>query len=215
MVKSLLHFDGVQGGTVITDQIPGHAWALTAPAIIDTAHVKFGTGSLFSSNAAGGAGGIKATHADFIPGVQDFCVEGWNYMSNAAGQPNSCLWQLANSGTTKFISAYSNINYSTYLFANSDTLAVTPATGPFPLLQYSHWAIVRKAGVLYIIINGSILNAGAVGTDFNDTSIMAIANGVGGGQGQAGSADEFRYTIGTSRGYEVSTFVPIDFFPNS
>ena len=45
-VISLLHFDGVNGSTTFTDQVPSRSWGRSGTSTISTAQSKFGGSSL-------------------------------------------------------------------------------------------------------------------------------------------------------------------------
>ena len=74
--KVLLHFDGADAATTITDDNAGgsaHTWTAAANAQIDTAQFVFGGASLLID----GTGDYVSTpdHADFTLGSSDFAVE--------------------------------------------------------------------------------------------------------------------------------------------
>ena len=74
-VTALLHFDGANGSTTITDSSSYGAIPDRTGATISNSNYKFGTGSgQFSSGAAVGFSGSQ-----FLIGTQDFTVESWIY----------------------------------------------------------------------------------------------------------------------------------------
>ncbi len=216
MVKALLHFDGANGGPIV-DQIAGHTWAATSPAALDTTvgTRKYGTAALNCNAASGGTGGISSTHADYGLGTGDFCVEGWCYLPALPGGSNSCLWQQYD-GVSKFISAYNDLSFSQYLWVNTDLIGPTATfpTGPI-FSRYTYWAVCRHSGQLNASVDGVVTAIGACTEDFTAATLMAVGKATGAGQGAAGFVDDFRLTVGTSRGYESTFTPPVDAHPDS
>ena len=72
--KSLLHFDGLEGGTTFTDE-SGKVWSPSGAAITSLLQSKFGGSSLYLSGA--GPHIVTPDHADFDYAAGDFTIEFW------------------------------------------------------------------------------------------------------------------------------------------
>lgn len=85
-VRSLVHFDGVDGATSITDQ-KGVAWTRAGSAVLATAQKVFGTASLNLPNTAGNDTFTAA--ADLISpsgnNKQELTIEGWVRVASLTG----------------------------------------------------------------------------------------------------------------------------------
>src|SRR5262245_2095271 len=93
-VKLLLHAEGTDGATTITDSssVARTGAVFNGPAAIKTAQKKFGSASLFFGASAGAGGFVTYPYsADFDFGTGDFTIDAWIYQT----AQHSPYWQIA------------------------------------------------------------------------------------------------------------------------
>lgn len=217
-VVSLLHFDGTNGSTTITDVI-GHTWTVNGGADLTTANKKFGTASLDSD---GNNDWINATDASFAPGTDDFCVEMWvrragNTATGFTGhlfdmrtaEPSVTPLIFVNgSGQTPSIATNYYVNGSSVIVSGTNSMDTT----------FRHLALDRSSGTTRLFIDGT--QVGSDYADANDYTATTIylagrfADVSGDRRSWNGQIDDFRYTVGASR-YTSNFTPPTSPFPNS
>ena len=126
-MNSLLHFEGANGSTTITDSITGNTWAASGTAQISTAAYKFGTSSL-----------KLAPGVDFIysGNVELGDTYGWTFECwiNITVGGNQCIFSNVNSdfGIRADITAAGQVR--TYISSNGTgwdvANAITSSVGP-------------------------------------------------------------------------------------
>ena len=110
----------------------------------------------------------QAYNADLDFGTGDFCVMGWGLVASSAGgnmvgrfEPSSTApdWEvrMAADGSLAF-----KINSSDIVAGSQDM-----RTG-----VWFHAAVLRNSGVIYLYINGVLIDAAADATDLNNTSAL-------------------------------------------
>lgn len=110
---SLLHFDGADGSTIMTD-VAGKSWAVAGNAQLDTSQFKFGTSSLYLDGT--GDHIVSMTDEDYIFSTGDFTIEMWVRFDTRSGNDfvftfgggwgvrnNAGVWAVYN-GTSDVIS---------------------------------------------------------------------------------------------------------------
>lgn len=180
----------------------------------NSTYKKYGTYGLYSPSAltAANISNLSAT----LLGAGDFTVEGWLY-ANTTQTIGSAGWDMG------VLSNY-HINWPTnswmvYLkgaaggaklaFANSGDIAVTSAA--FPDRVWTHFAVVRYLGNIYIWVGG-VLAAGPISNtvDFNSglaTPLLLPSIGYSGGSGPF-VLDETRITKAALYTSDFSTNLP-------
>ena len=205
--KILLHFNGSDAGTTITDDNAGgsaHTWTASGNAQLDTAITKFGTASLLCD----GSGDYVSTpdHADFTLGSGDWTVDFW-FNTNGTGLGTSRLLfgQAASDNLVQNTSIYSFLSSSNVLRAraNVNTTAFTVSSSTtFIAAGWHHVAFVRSSNTLKLFIDG-VQEGGDVaiaGTVNNVAYDFAVGrNGEVTAQTWNGSIDEFRLSVGIAR----------------
>ena len=187
--RLLLHFDGTNGSTTITDSSASNlSCAAEGTAEISTAQSKFGGSSLYLD----GGGCVQVTGSSLVPGTDAFTLEAWvrptsinfNQLFSYRRGSNASLAFYADNGTR-----------ANYRFGAFDA-----AASAYVANAWSHVALVRSGGVVTLYVGGvsvatqsgdpsityGTLTIGAV--DENDTSETFI-----------GYIDEVRVTIGLAR----------------
>jgi hypothetical protein len=198
--KLLLHFDGANGSTDITDTIGRHAVSSDG-AYITEDEKKFGTGS-GSFNGEGACFYVTGSE-DFDFGSEDFTIDGWFYFNvNDVGY-QFMLDRRGNSDGTGWIFYLESNNQLSFL-SSSDTgwdnvviynTGVVPETG-----KWLHLAVVRHGDDFTTYENGIAIKSGgfsgAIGIQVHDLTI---------GKGHAspgnfnGYIDELRISKGIAR----------------
>jgi hypothetical protein len=206
--KLLLHFDGVDASTRISDNsFSGHTPTVVANAQIDTTQSKFG-GSSCLFDGTDDYVTVPAS-ADFNFAAGDFTIDCWFYFTTAgrkaifAFNTDTRFGLDYNSvGTTK-LGLWASSNGSSWDLIHSDAggngiCAATP-----PLNQWNHVAVVRNGNNWRVYLNGivdlDIIVAGTItnnsGEAFNVGRWGYSANHFWYG----GWIDEFRISKGIAR----------------
>ena len=213
----LLSMDGTNGSQTITDT-SGSPKTVTArgSAAISTAQSRFGGASCF----CGGSGSyLTAPHP--VLGENDFVIEAWlNFTSIPSGY--ATLWAgRATTGGYGGACLVSNSGSLEYFIANSFAFSWQIAGGQAGLSlsagTWQHIALVRNGSAITAYKNGvagSSVSIGSSSIGVNGSQMSLMAGSAAGGQEVTGYVDEFRFTVGTNRGYTGSTIpVPSQAFP--
>lgn len=214
-VVLLLHFDGTNGSTTITDNSSsGKTPDLVAGNTqISTAQSKFGGSSVIFD----GAGDYVryASHADFGFGAGDYTVEGFIYQADA--NIDRCLFETR-TAVNVGIGIYSGVNAANQqnrliVSSNSATLAGASTTAITPF-TWTHWAVTRSSGTLFGFLNGVQVWTVADARTYASASTCFIGSNYVPGQYQNGYVDELRVTKGVAR-YTSGFTPPSAPFPDS
>lgn len=209
LTKILLHFNGTDASTTITDQNTGgaaHTWTPVGNAQIDTAQSKFDGASLLLD----GAGDYVTTpdSADFTLGSAAFTADFW-FNCNVAG--GTLLYLCGQSDSTPTAASTSiRIERTTgnvikaHAFVGSTDNAVTGTT-QFTNAVHTGWhhcAFVRTGNILRLFIDG-VQEGGDVactGTVNDSASVFAVGTcGAVTTTSWNGWIDEFRLSVGVAR----------------
>jgi len=218
--KVLLHFDGSDGSTTITDVNAGgsaHAWTAAGNAQIDTAESKFGGASLLCD----GGGDYVSTpdHSDFTLGSGDFTVDCW-FNCTAAGGSFEVIAGKTKTGSAgvaadrSWILLRNTSNVITgQVFVGSSAFTVNGTTQFTDALNtgWHHAAFVRDGDTLKFFIDG-VQEGGdvAVSGAVNDLDGPLAVGRMGDETFNTwtGSLDEFRLSVGVARW--TANFTPPD-----
>src|SRR3990172_1289288 len=205
--KILLHFDGTDASTTITNTNAGgsdHTWTAAGNAQIDTAESKFGGASgLFD-----GTGDYVSTpdHADFTLGSSDFTVDVWFNCTKAAGSFANIIGQNDNvAANSSFFIVRNTINVITFRVSNGSSFAIVTGTTVFTdsvNTGWHHLACVRTSNILRMFIDG-VQEGGNISFS-GSVPDSALVFGVGSNGGTTanlwtGWIDEFRLSVGIAR----------------
>lgn len=220
-VSILLHGDGANNGTVITDS-SSYAQTVTKLGAVKTSttQIKWGSASIFTDGASPyDYLTIPNTSNRFTFGSGDFTIEGWCYPTSFAkvaillsqwlpGSAPNCSWnvQIATNGKYN-----GSVVYST----TSINLTTEAQGATFNLNAWNHWAISCSGLVISAYINGT--RAGTktvVGT--NPTSTAALYVGYRESNNNfTGYMDDIRIIKGVGLYSGATITVPTAVFPNS
>lgn len=201
--KVLLHFNGTDGSTTITDDNFGgsaHTWS-NHTGSISTSSSKFGG----ASYNAGSTGWVDTPdHADYTLGTSDFTIDSW--FSRQGGD-----------GTIRFICGQSdstntpgNRSWNVYL-SNSNKLAAdlwvagaaTSFNGTTTVTNgtWHHAALVRSSNTIYLFLDGVGEATATFGNTVQDSSATLSVGRLGDFTtlNWNGFIDEFRLSVGTAR----------------
>lgn len=208
--KSLLHFDGTDGSTVITDEI-GKTWAAYGNAQIDTAQKKFGTASLLLD----GTGDYISTadSADWDLGTGDFTIDCWIRLNSlpSDGSVFVIASQYQDAGNYWRVTYYnSSGTYRLQLrvVSGASTLINMTQVASLSAGTWYHLAVVRNGNNFKIFLDGTQLGSDTAAsiTMPNLSSSLYIGSTDGSTQFFDGWIDEFRFSKGIARW--TSNFTP-------
>lgn len=202
-VSALLHMDGADSSTTITD-VKGHTFTAHNTVALKTASAFFGSaGVLFDTTNTSNIDCAAST--DFALGSGDFTIEMMLKKTTTTTQTNFfeiCTTQGANP-TDRLVIYFPNSSLNPSVYSNGNLIGSTRA---LTANTYAHLALVRYNNVLSLYINGQ--GGGAVSNTTNFTQqVMRLGSDIGAGLfALGGSMDEVRITKGTARYF--NTFTP-------
>ena len=198
-VAALLHFDGVNGSTVITDNSKNNLYVTASNgAAISTAQSKFGGASVLFDGTNDNL--TIASNSVFDFGTNDFTIEFWVYFNALStsrmlverwttGNANS--WQIYWRSTGTSIAFL--VGSSTILLQDSNTTRIT--TG-----QWYHIAVTRSSSTNRLFINGTQVASATDSTSLTNSLPLAIGTQTSTGTNYLnGYIDELRITNGYAR----------------
>lgn len=216
-VVSLIHYDGTDGATAITDQIVARSWTRTGTPTISTARAAYGPSSLLLDGSLDYY--TSDTSADFSMGSGDFTIEGFVYPTSAF--PNSFLMDFRKVAGNSFIIWQSQGSNRKLAYSDQAAGGFTAASTAFTLDAWNYWAIVREGTT----IRGYLGPQGGTAVQVlstTDSRTMAASQGMymgsstSSGQGVIGNIDETRITKGVCRYPGGTSFtVPTAPFPDA
>ncbi len=200
-VSLLLHGDGANGSTTITDSSPTpKTVTAVGNAQISTAQSKFGGASI----AFDGIGDYLdlANNTQFGFGLQDFAVELWVYPTKSSTIGNSALLDFRANGLYLYLDT-TNTGYQLQTsFGSYTNLALSL------LNKWSHVALTRSQDTVRFFVDG-VLQTSFAGTALNLQSSATLRVGqrfTSGPDNYQGYIDDLRITKGVAR--YTSNFTP-------
>lgn len=203
-VISLLHFDGTDGSTVITDQVAGRSWAASGSTALSATNPKFGSACLLVPDSGKATSNVDAADAF---GTGDFTVEFWI-------RPDSWITDIIYDTRTAAVEVKPSIYYTLgtlrYYVNGADRIT----GGSLPTGAYAHIALARSGTSTKMFIDG--VQTGSTYSDSNNYVNDRITWGDASytaGNSINGRIDEARITKGIAR--YTGPFTPTDEpFPN-
>jgi hypothetical protein len=203
-VSCLLHCDGSNGSTTMTDDGPNSlSFTVSGSGALSTAQMRFGTASYLP-----GASGLARTTTltPFQFGSGDFTIQASVYPTSfPATGAIAAYWAVGDLGW------FFGINSSGQLvmfYSTDGTTGVFPASSSsLTLNQWNDVAVVRSGSTLTFYLDGSSIGTYAIGTDsiFSSTSPFTVGSDSGTANQQfPGYIDEVRVTKGVAR-----TIIPL------
>lgn len=205
-VISLLHFDGTNGSTTITDQIAGKTWGVAGSAALSTTDPEFGTACLLVPDSGKV---LSNTDAKDAFGTGPFTVE---FSLNPIAWGTDIIYDTRTTGTEACPALYYTGSALRYFVSGADRII----GDDIPTGSYVHIALCRDdASDTRLFING--VQTGLTWADttnytnnitaWGDTSYTA-------GNSINGRIDEARITKGVAR-YTSNFTPPSSPFPDS
>lgn len=203
--KTLLHFDGTNNSTTITDigpQWTPRVWTARNHAKLSTTSPKFGSAALLLD----GTDDYVDTpdSVDFTMGSGNFTVDGW-IKRGATGTRQDLCGQMNSTGTNSTISFYILFNAGntiTGAVVSGNTYYQATSTGTITdTTTWHHIALVRNGNTLTLYIDGvADGSANVTGVTINDSSNNMSIGRLGEETSNYfnGGVDEFRITKGTA-----------------
>ena len=194
-VSLLLHGNGTNGSTTITDSSPSpKIVTAVGNAQLSTAQSKFGGSSI----AFDGSGDyLQASSATLDPGG-DFTVEAWAYLSVFTGYQMLFSTRIINTGSSF------GIDDNGKIAAYSNASGVSSSSFDMPLSIWTHLAYTYSSGRLYMFVNGANVYNSVRSFTGNTQTWVGTSNG--NGEYWNGYIDDLRITKGVAR--YTSNFTP-------
>jgi hypothetical protein len=218
-VSLLLHGNGTNGSTTITDNSPSPKNVVpVGSAQISTTQSKFGGASI--SIPGSGSSLTSTTNNDFVLGGNDFTIETWVYVSSyPVAYPQIVAYGQSNPISYSDLSwAFGVRNTGALYFEASSGDAVTPlvsiltGSASIPSQSWAHVAITRSGNTFRTFANGTLANTVTQSGSFflPSSSILRI-----GGTANVfnGYIDDLRITKGIAR-YTANFTPPAAPFPD-
>lgn len=207
-VVLLLHGNGTNGGTTITDTATTpKAFTAVGNAQTSTTVSKFKGSSLKFDGT--GDSVTTADHADFDFGTGDFTIEFFGYALNQVENASGIVMGQASNLAASVASWVIYTDGTDIRFAASTSGGGTWTAGDVSTTGsgfvtntavWTHYAFVKSAGTLTIYINGAPQGSGALGTMPDSTIAFAVGNTTPGtSMGLSGYLAEVRITKGVAR----------------
>ena len=203
-VAALLHFDGVNGSTIMTDSGKNNlSFTVNGNSQISTAQSKIGGASLYVD----GTGDYisSPSTSDLAFGTGDFTIEFWAY--RIVGSDNGIFQISATSGGLQ-ANQVTNLSIFSYtsgrlgIYANGTSYVSTAFANT--VNTWNHYAIVRSSGVTKLYFNGNLVtDIGTSGAITDTTNYTGTYLAIGGYYSTSylwnGYIDELRITKGYAR----------------
>ena len=191
--KLLLHCDGADASTTITDSATGKTVTADAHAQIDTAQSKFGGASLLLDGTDDYAYSADSDDWDF--GSGDFTIDFWAYFNSTAGEQVFLGNYAAGNTGWMFRQTTTTLEYT-------NGVGYISVAGGYSTGAWYHIAICRSGTSTFFFVNGT--QVGTTQTSFN-ISASAGALDIGRYPATASTAcfngwlDEVRISKGIAR----------------
>ena len=204
-VSLLLHGDGANGSTTITDSSPTpKTVTAVGSAQISTTQSKFG-GSSIDNSVLGSYLSVAATTA-FMFGTGDFTVELWLYFVAAASECR--IIAFAGPNNTQLNLAYKN-GGNRLTIVNEGVSHILTTSQDLIANSWQHIAYTRAANNLRLFFNGTQIGStvGVAAINSNVSASLIVGDGV-----FRGYIDDLRITKGVAR-YTANFTPPTAPFP--
>jgi len=209
-VSLLLHGDGTNGSTTITDS-SGSPKVITAVgnAQISTAQSRFGEASMYFDGSTGNL--VSPYSSDHVFGTGDFTVEGWFYFTDintnqralvALGDGANGSGPVYNSWTLAYRGTDASNQFMFYRYDGTEYVFTTTGA-PLSANTWTHIAVCRASGTLRIFVNGASYYSASNSINYSavNTNPLRVAlgyygppSGYSGPRYWAGFIDEIRIT---------------------
>ena len=211
-VSLLLHGEGSDGGTTITDS---SSFAKTCTAVNEattrTAQFKFGSASMLIATATNNSMISVPNDSTLDVASSDFTIEMWARFTTVPSVINILCLKATGTGVYPFRlirSAFGNLQFQNFNSASSLVNDITGTT----ILAANTWYFLqarRKLGDTFAIaVNGvqENFNNTSSHTLFSSSAVLSIGNFSSAATfPMIGNIDEFRFTKGVARAFALPT----------
>lgn len=209
-VVSLLHFDGTDGSTVITDQISANTWTCNGSVALGTGQAKFGSAALnFPSNSS--SNNLKGP-STLSPFAGDFTVEFFAYPIANSTLYAACFFGVDSTSGVRGVQIYWQTTNQISVDVTGVVSTIT-SVGTLTLNTWNYIAVSVIGTTAYLILNGTATSGAWVVGAGNPAYKLTFGQHVDGITNYKGYIDEFRLTKGLGR-YSGNIGVPTAPFPN-
>ncbi|MFJ1255967.1 DUF2341 domain-containing protein [Cupriavidus sp. CuC1] len=215
LVTVMLHFDGANASTTITDN--SHlalGGTCIGTAALSTTQKKFGTASLKTGSANGNYLKLPAGRAlDF--GSGDFTVEGWVWPVSQGTDYGAIMgrWDDATPANRDWLIWRDSIGAVNVSLNGAQV--ITGAAGDLPTGAFAHVALTRAGTALQVwvggVAKGSVTFSGAINCTLGQVSALGQSNFTSGSTFLEAYYDEVRVTRGLAR-YTSAFTAPATYF---
>jgi hypothetical protein len=205
----LLHFDGANGSTVITDSSASGISVGAVGCEISTEQSRFGGSSLKLFGGSNSYAEVADTPVLEL-GANDFTIEFWCYLitpgwvlSKTLFVPFSIFGAYSVSAIRLLFSGISAGGFLLGLNSSPPFISIVLAAVTPPMNQWSHVAITRKGSTLRYFIDGTQRSSVQSSATVNDVGVPMKIGGTDPDPGSLstggmiGYVDEFRMVVGT------------------
>ena len=206
-VSLLLHGNGTNGSTTITDNSPSpKTVTAVGNAQISTAQSKFGGASIAFDGSGDYLTVLNSSQFNF--GVDDFTIEAWFYRTSTA------QFEIASCGNPGADGFFFTSNTSAINFGTGSAVVLASSSTSLALNVWTHIAVTRSSNVTRLFAN---VIAGATTTNalnnLNSTTVFRVGANRAVNAFATGYIDEFRITKGVAR-YTANFTPPTAPFPD-
>lgn len=204
LVTALLHGDGTNNSTTITDSsLLASNWTVAGNAKLSTGTKKFGTASISTD----GTSGTYVRAASNITLSADFCIEFWVYFNSVpADQPIFDFRNASNTSNLAVITTPATIKFGVFNPSITGTTTISTST-------WYHVAVTRSGSSVRLFINGTQEGSTATSsTSFGATQPTLAARNLNDLPVNA-FWDDVRITVGAAR-YTSNFTAPTAAFPD-
>jgi hypothetical protein len=173
-------------------------------AQVDTAVVKYGTGSM-KFDGSGDSLSVPSNVENGI-GTSDFSVEAWIYPTAAQG--NRHITDSTSAGGLFLKTEATTVGIGRATIATDNMFSFT-----FSPNQWYHVAFCRQGSTVYGFVDGVQIGSGANTVNYTSPTGLTIGNAASGTAGWIGYIDDLRITKGIAR-YTANFTPPAKAFPN-
>lgn len=219
----LLHFNGDDGSTTITNDGTSGSFTASGDAQLDTAQSKFSSSASLLLAGSATADYVEATSIGALPTTgSGWTMDGWFRFSSTSVEQSLFDWHNGISfqcgvrlrwfNTTQKLGLRLSSNGSTY-----DIYDGYPDKNTWSTDQWYHIAIVRDntAGAYYLYVDGTLELTITTASQITTSAVnLRVGNAIGDSRYFNGWVDEFnvedscRYPGGTGFGVPTSEYVP-------
>lgn len=213
-VQFLLHGNGANNGTVITDQ-KGATWTANGACVTSTAQSKF-NGSSISFNGTSGTDITTPYNSSYDRTNKDFTLEFWVYFNNVGSSTQAIVQINTDTSHSGFaeVAVSENTGQIYFLLETSAGSWTYSNGGTVTAGSWIFIAVQVASGTATVYINGNSAFTFSVGTSVTNSGQTIIGNSTASSQLFNGYLAEIRYTLGVAR-YSSNFTPPTGPFPNS